>query len=196
MPFETRTEKELLLLASAGDQHAFEIIFNSYKDKLYSFVFRLSRSAETTEDIIQETFLKLWKDKEHLREIDHFSGYLFLMSKHQCINALKRFAKETQIIAEMTHSAKSTSDTPDNIFSLKEIKQRLHDSLQELPPQQKLVYTLSRDHGLKHSEIAGKLNISSSTVKNHIIQALRTIRQKVSYHPDSIISILFLFFLG
>jgi RNA polymerase sigma-70 factor (ECF subfamily) len=196
MPFHCRTEKELLRLASEGNKTAFEAIFNRYKDKLYHYTFSLNRSKEVTEDIIQDTFLKLWKDKERLASIEHFSSYLFLMTRNQSINALKRFAKETLILSRLNQQETAAAvSNPQTILEHKQTRELLEDSLQRLPPQQKLLYTLSRENDLKHHEIAAQLNISPSTVKNHIVQAMRTLKEKMRFHPGIASAIMFSEFL-
>ena len=66
--------------------------------------------------------------------------------------------------------------------SLKEAEQILAKAIDQLPQQQKLVYQLSREQGLKHEEIARQLNLSPGTVKNHMIRALKTLREQLEHH--------------
>lgn len=188
------TEKELLLLAAQGSEPAFTLLFNRYKHKLYSYLLSLTTSPQIAEDIIQDTFLKLWKDRAGLEAIDHLGAYLFTMTRNLAINALKRIARETAILATLQPQQNNLVATaPDNL-SLKEVEQLLHQTIQSLPPQQKLIYTLSREQGLKHEDIAHQLHLSSSTVRNHIVQALRTIRKKIELHSISVIGMIsFLF---
>lgn len=188
------TEKELLLLAAQGSEPAFTLLFNRYKHKLYSYLLSLTTSPQIAEDIIQDTFLKLWKDRARLEAIDHLGAYLFTMTRNLAINALKRIARETAILATLQPQQNNLVATaPDNL-SLKEVEQLLHQTIQSLPPQQKLIYTLSREQGLKHEDIAHQLRLSSSTVRNHIVQALRTIRKKIELHSISVIGMIsFLF---
>lgn len=184
------TEKELLLLASQGSEPAFTLLFNRYKHKLYSYLLPLTISPQIAEDIIQDTFLKLWKDRAGLEAIDHLGAYLFTMTRNLAINALKRIARETAILATLQPQQNNLVATaPDNL-SLKEVEQLLHQTIQSLPPQQKLIYTLSREQGLKHEDIAHQLRLSSSTVRNHIVQALRTIRKKIELHSISVIGMM------
>ena len=65
-------EKELLIHASNGSEEAFSLIFHTYKNKLYGYLFRITESSDVAEDIIQEIFLKLWKDKADLVNIISF----------------------------------------------------------------------------------------------------------------------------
>ena len=184
------TEKELLLLAAQGSEPAFTLLFNRYKHKLYSYLLSLTTSPQIAEDIIQVTFLTLWKDRASLKAIDYFNAYLFTMTRNLAINSFKRMARETAILAALQPQQNNPAATVADNLSLKEVEQLLHQTIQSLPPQQKLIYTLSREQGLKHEDIAHQLHLSSSTVRNHIVQALRTIRKKIELHSISVIGIM------
>lgn len=178
------TEKELLDLAAKGDPAAFTMLFNNYKDKLYGFLIRLTGSAEMTEDIVQEAFLKLWKNRESLHEIDHFSGYLFKLTRNHALNAFKRLATETQVISSLRDQTEQVKSDASNPLVFKELKALLHTTLEKLPPQQKLIFQLNREHGLKPAEIANQLHLSTATVKNHLVQALRKVRETFITHAN------------
>ena len=184
------TEKELLLRASQGSEPAFTLLFNRYRHKLYSYLLSLTASPEIAEDIIQDTFLKLWKNRSSMEAIDHFGGYLFKTTRNLAINALKRMSRETIILSTFQAQQSGKNTKADDTLVAKEAEQLLHQTIQNLPPQQKLIYTLSREQGLKHEDIAHQLHLSSSTVRNHIVQALRTIRKKFEPHSISIIGIM------
>lgn len=174
-------EKELLKLASSGNEKAFTYLFHAHKNKLFGYLFRLTNSQEITEDIIQEIFLKLWKDKSELINIAQFDAYLFRMAKNQAINAFKTIARQTLLYAEYFENQTFEVNSTDNLIQFNETQRMLAQIIESLPPQQKLVYQLSREQHLKHEEIAQMLNLSPNTVKNHIIQAINTIKQKLNY---------------
>lgn len=144
---------------------------------------RLTQSPEMTEDVIQDIFMKLWRNRTSLTEIESFSSYLFRMAQNQCITHFKRVAKEALILSQLERDAQPAQATTEDLMALKEIQTQLHLAVNRLTPQQKLVFTLSRERGLKYEEIAAELNISPSTVKNHMIDALRIIRQH--FHSSS-----------
>jgi len=178
-------EKDLLRYAAEGNSAAFATLFSNYKDKLYHFLLRANGSPEMTEDIIQDVFLKLWKDRASLAEIQNFGGYLYRMAQNHVINSLKRMATETHIIHELSKKIENACSDVEEHISLQEMNRNLHSALNKLTPKQKLVYTLSRDKGLRHDEIARSLNISPSTVNNHLIEALRIIRRQLRATPDT-----------
>lgn len=187
-------EKDLLRYAAEGNSTAFATLFNNYKDKLYRFLLQVNGSPEMTEDIIQDVFLKLWKDRTNLVNVQNFGGYLYRMAQNHVINSLKRMATETHIIQELSKKQENACSDVEEHISLQEVNRNLHSALNKLTPKQKLVYTLSRDKGLRHDEIARFLNISPSTVNNHLIEALRTIRRQLRTTPDTFTLLAGLFF--
>ncbi len=168
-------EKELLLLASAGCEVSFTKLFHIYKDRLYSLILRLTKSEEQTLDFIQDIFMKLWINRANLASVDNLGSYIFRSAQNQVINSFRRSMKKTSILIEL----KSIDRLENNIeanFEYKILVTKLNAVVNNLPPQQKLIYTLSRVEGLKHYEIAEQLKLSPATVKNHMSQALKTIR--------------------
>ncbi len=186
-------EKELLMLASSGNEKAFSILFHQHKNKLFGYLLRLTNSQEITEDIIQEIFLKLWKDKSELVNIVQFDAYLFRMAKNQAINAFKTMARQTLFYTEYINSQEIDVDSTEQLIQFDETQKLLEQIIESLPPQQKIIFKLSREQHLKHEEIAQMLNISPNTVKNHIIQALSTIKQKLKY--QAVLSLFYIFWL-
>ncbi len=94
-------------------------------------------------------------------------------------------AKETLILDELVKTREAVRMDAEDRLNVQEVNKHLHSALEKLTPRQKLVYTLSRDKGLKHDEIARFLGISPSTVNNHLIEALRLIRQQLSARPEA-----------
>ena len=183
-------ESDLLLLASQADKEAFTTLFHLYKHKLYGYVFRLTESEMLAEDIVQDVFMKLWSDHTSLKNIDNFGSYLFRMSKNQVINHFKRMAHETLIMAEIYGQKPSGYNDTQDMIAVKEVEKLLAEILEKLPAQQKKIYHLSREEGRSHDEIADLLKISPNTVKNHIVQAMSTIRAQLRRHADSMLVIV------
>lgn len=175
-------DKELLYLSSKGDQAAFTILFHQYKNKLFGFILGITKSPQVTEDIIQDVFCTLWKNRAMLTDVKDFNRYVFRMAQNRCINAFRRTLRENTFLTALQD--KTVAETPERKLSEKEFRKKLHEVLSQLPVQQKLVYTLSREYGLKYNEIAKELNISPFTVKNHMTQALKTIRNQFNLNPD------------
>lgn len=172
-------EKELLRLVADGDEAAFGTLFHTWRDKLYFFLLRLTGSPETSEDVLQDTFVKLWVNRATLGSVTNFGGYLYRMVRNQAISALQRMSLETLILADLRRDALHTSKAPDEALLQKQLEELLAKAIDSLPDQQKLVYNLVRIEGLHYDEVADRLHISVSTVKNHMSRALQTIRTQI-----------------
>lgn len=178
------SEKKLLISSARGEEEAFAQLFHFYKDKLFSFIFRITGSPQLAEDIIQEVFAKIWTKKEQLIDVDNFGSYLFRAAQNHSINAFRKMAAENLAVSALKNRLEDNST--DHYMSEKETTALLHTALSRLSAQQKLVFTLSREEGLRYEEIAKKLNLSPSTVKNHMIAALRTLRETFKASPDMV----------
>lgn len=181
-------EADWLERIAAGDEIAFAALFHAWQDKLYSFSFRLSGSETLAEEAVQDSFLKIWQRRTELKEIRQFSSYLFRMARNHLLNALERQALERTILAEIGHQPQSANPDPAQALDSKQFRERLQQAIDALPPQQKKVYTLSREQGWRQDEIAEHLHISLSTVKAHMTQALRALREELldQYPPGTL----------
>jgi len=189
-------ENALLQQAAQGSEAAFTALFHAYKHRLYGYMLRLCGNPEMAEDVVQDVFMKLWKNRPALANIDHFSAYLFRTAQHHAINAFRRMALETLLLEDGSLQPHTVLASAEEALALKETQQLLNRVVSQLPPQQKLVFTLSREQGLKHEEIAQRLRISLSTVNKHMIQALRAIREQLGNYPNSLTGLYILFIIA
>lgn len=178
---DIQTEKELLLQLSKGNEFAFREIYNIYHNKIVAFAFLLTESPYLTEEIVQEVFMKLWINRRKLSEITNFNAWLHIIAKNLVVDAMKKIARE-----ELTKK-KATIDTvtvenndPSDYVAFREKELLLEKAINQLSPQQQIVYKLSREQGLANKDIALKLHISNKTVKNHLTNGMRIIREYFS----------------
>lgn len=191
MPIEALyNEKELLSRAAEGSEAAFTQLFHAHKDRLYTFLMRLTGSPEATEDIIQDVFLKLWAMRDKLDDIDRFGSYLLRMSQNQVLNAFKRMSKQTLILAELKRQTgfaiTGVDEQLEQNIEQRQVQQKLQAAIESLTPQQKMIYSLSREANMKYEEIAEQLQISPNTVKNHMVMALKAIREHLGQHLHTV----------
>lgn len=176
---------ELVGQIAKGDETAFSSLFYTYKDRLYGFVFSLTRSSAQAEDIVQDVFLKIWQNRAQLEDVENISAYIFKMVRNYAIDKLRRLAKEIEIreilIAEDTHL-----HTPEKELLRKEQRELIQKALEKLPSQQRKIYSMHRLQGMKFDEIAQELGLSISTVKNHIFRASENIRTDLSSYYSQI----------
>lgn len=181
---------ELLKLLKDGDMTAFDIIYKKYSRRLYGFVFRYVKQEADTEEIVQEVFIKIWKSHDKLNIYSSFESFLFTIAHNATVNLLKKRAIEHKYVEHVKSLQRidETYELTDEIH-YKELMHKFHGLLNELSPRQKEIFQLSREDGLSHKEIAGKLGISANTVKNHLVTTLSFLKNKLD--NDLMISGLF-----
>jgi RNA polymerase sigma-70 factor (family 1) len=173
------SEKALLTRVAQGDEQAFASLFHTWRDKLYFFTLRITNSPEIARDLVQDVFVKVWVNRSSLVEVTNFSAWLYRVTQNHALSGMRRMALETTILAEIQRKAATSRQPTDEALLYKQLQEKLQAAIDRLPPQQKLVYTLSRIEGLKHEEIANRLHLSVNTVRNHMTEALRNIKDSV-----------------
>ena len=184
-------EKELLAKVAKGDQRAFKLFYDQYHRRIYTFCLRQLKSVEFAEEVLQETFLKIWLMEEELLKINNAEAYLRTIARNRCFDYMRKLEREARIYAssETGLPEPSHNDTEESIM-LADTKELLLRGVALLPPQQKLVYQLCQQQGLKYEEAAKELQLSPLTVKNHMQAALRFLRQYMSSHTNLAIAVI------
>lgn len=175
-----QNESEILRLVSEGNESAFRKIYNHYNSRLYNYAFRISDDEELSEEIVMDAFLKVWCNRQNLMEVNHFDSYLYTLVRNRAFNAIKRRAHEAVIISKLSLTNSEYQDTTEETVIYNEYQHILSQAVDQLPPQQRIVFSMSRDEGMKYEEIANQLNLSKNTVKAHLKKALSTLRLVVS----------------
>jgi RNA polymerase sigma-70 factor (family 1) len=172
-------EQQLLLMIANGNEAAFRQIYDGYGNRLFLYVLRLTRSKEQAEDILQNTFLKIWLRRDTLKDITDFSAYLFRMAQNSVITAIQRTALEASILQHKITPPQAET-LPDEKLHSNEIRQAWLQGIQQLPPQQQKVYILQKEYGWKIQDIAEALDISPRTVKRHLADAQQALKISIT----------------
>ena len=178
----TKSINEELLVKELvqGSQDAFQVIFMRYYPKVRNFVYGLVKSQQDAEYITQEVFSKVWVNRNMFADVRNFGAYLFILSKNTTFN----FLESQQIRVERLNEKpfeEETYDSPDEDLIAKDLQLLIDMVVENMPPQRKLIYQLSREAGLSNAEIAEKLELSKKTVENHLNLALKELRKILLY---------------
>lgn len=178
-------ERELFAHMAEGSEAAFTDIFFHYIPLLQPHIGKMTRSEDATQDIIHDVFLKLWLNREKMREIENYRAYIFKISTNQTYNWLKEKAKERLAIAGTKLRSIDSENTTEEIIDYNQSAEIINQAVAQMPPQRKLIFTLSREEGLSHDEIAERLQISKYTVSNHLTEALKQIKEYLQKMPGA-----------
>lgn len=181
----------LFKLVSKGDTAAFKELFEAYRGRLCAAAYQVAKSTDAAEDIVQEIFTRIWENRLHLCEIDNPSAYVFTIGYHESFRYLKKVSQDQKLFEALKSRIKIMDNHTEEWMEVTETQRIIDQVIEALPPQRQLIYKLSREGGLSYKEIAGRLHISSLTVKKQLQLALRNIRAGLS----KIRPLLFLLFL-
>lgn len=178
---------------ATGDQEAFCKFFDAFKNKIYSFSYSFTKSQQVAEEITQDVFTRVWTNRESLIKIENIDAWLSTITRNLCFNYLKKLALERKTKDELLKTQNYSDENVEQYLSYKEKANQLAEALDQLSPQQRLIFTLNRDKGLKNEEIADQLHLSPNTVKTHMVSALRKIRSILESHATHLFGILLIF---
>jgi RNA polymerase sigma-70 factor, ECF subfamily len=177
-------DNEILKHIKNGNRPVFEILFKSYYDPLCKSVQVFVKHRYIAEEIVQDTFLTLWEEKDSLYIETSWRAFLFRCVHNNCINYLKSnriqqnhsqaVQDEIKYHAEIT--LRNFSETALDMITRNELEAHLDNAIQNLPEQCREIFTLNRFQQLSYQEIAQKLNISINTVKTQMVRALDKLR--------------------
>jgi len=169
-------DTELVKRLQKGDVEAFDLLYEKYSVRLYSFGLKYLRSASETEELVQSVFLKIWENHRQLKKELSFKSFLFTIAYND-ICKLFRKRKYTQIfIDEAIHeNNQSSSETVERI-DYQSTLSRVVQIIDKLPQRQKDIIRKSRLEGKPSKEIAEEMKLSPGTVDNYISEAVKFIR--------------------
>ncbi|ATL49278.1 hypothetical protein COR50_20040 [Chitinophaga caeni] len=170
-------EHKLLHCIAGGDDTAFRTLYNGYVHQASNTVFALTHSKELTEEIIQDVFLKVWKERTKLTGIQKFNAYLFISLRNCTINYLASLVAERKKYNNYaSHLLSQPQAEPETTY---QVADKLDQLISELPRQQRIVFLL-RAQGFKNPEIARRMKLSTASVKKYNQLALKFLQKKVN----------------
>jgi RNA polymerase sigma-70 factor (family 1) len=190
----SQQEKDWVKGLLDGREEIFRQIYDAYQRPVFSFAFYLTKSKNTAEEVVQEVFIRLWEHRTKLNEETFLLAYLKKMTQNLIIDLFRKANLDKSLQARIYASMNEPDNqTTDRILE-KEFSLIYQQALDALPPQQRIVFALSRDENLSYQEIADRLRLSRHTVRNHMTQAIHAVRHHIRQNADlaSVAAILLL----
>ena len=178
----------LIILLKEGNRNAFNILFEKYSPKLYFYTLKTFKNQVDAEEIVQETFLKIWETRHRIDEYQHFNTYLISIAKHLICDLLRHKAVEQKYSNYVLQSFNELYTIEDEL-ALKSLRTYIVDKIELLPVQQKEILLL-KSKGFENEEIAARLTLSKRTVETHINRAFKFLREQFAYRKEIIIALI------
>lgn len=185
-------------MSDTGNLHTmnlFSRFFQENQEKFLSFAYSYLRDKAEAEDILMESMITLWENRDRWEENSNLHALLLTIVRNKALNLLEH--KQIRLRAEEDINSHSQRELnlristlkacePDQIFNT-EIQHIVHKVLEEMPAQSRTIFMLSRYQNLPNRQIAEQLNISLKTVEAHITKALRILRLELKDYLASIL---------
>ena len=167
----------LIKLLWKNKDEAISLIYRQYWKDLFLYIFSLTKNKSLTEDILQETFLNLWKYKDSVQITDSILAYLKSSSRNYYYKWLKK-NNRTAAGVEDAEDLPAKEDTGAKI-EFDETQAKINFIIKKMPLQMKDVFLLRKESGLSYKQIGEKMNIAEGTVKKQLYYALKLIKKYI-----------------
>lgn len=196
MTVNNSNEKELIVLFTKGDKDAFETIYQLYSPRLLGFLIKLVKSEEHATELLQEIFIKIWKSRDMINPEKSFRSYLFRVAENTVYDFFRKVTREKKLMTDlMKINEEAYSHIEEACFS-KENQQFLQNVIDTLPPKRRQVFRLIKMEDYSYEEVSVLLNISTSTISDHIVKANKFMQERLKSWNMSSIGMITLLFLS
>jgi len=186
---------ELVKRLQCSDLEAFDMIYDRYSGKLYSFGLKYLRSTAEAEELVQSVFLKLWENHKLLNPDLSFKSYIFTITYNDICKFFRRKNYMQNFInEELLQNTDSSLETEQSI-EYQSLLSRVQQIVEKLPERQRIIFKKSREEGKTTKEIAKELNLSSGTIDNYISAALSFLRKQLKSEDLALVLYISMFLL-
>ena len=167
-----------------GDKKAFERVYHEFFDVLFYLCIQYLEKEQLAEEVVQDTFMKLWEVRESLPDGTNIKNFLYTITKNNCLNLLRNekiVLKHQQNLRylEMKMNYEALDSLGDQVIEYDELQNKIQSAISNLPDDIRKVFIMNRFEDLKYKEIAEQLNISIKTVEARISRALVILRKEL-----------------
>ena len=181
-------EVQLFRRMQEGDWTAFNLFFKEYMQQLYLYAVAFVKERAVAEDIVQDSFIYLWTNRLRIVYTGSLYAYLLSTVKNACIN----YKAHLEVEEKYRKSMVPTEDLGIAETEWEELRQKVMQAIESLPPKCREIFLLGAVQGLKYQEIADKLDISVNTVKTQMKYAYRKVKSQADGNQDAMIVITLL----
>jgi RNA polymerase sigma-70 factor (ECF subfamily) len=182
-------EARLVKRALKGDQQAFADIVDLYQDKLYHMSYRMLYNRQEAEDVVQDTFLRVYRNLDRYDDSMKFSTWIYRIATNLCIDRLRRRRPTYSLDAESTdhegldgYSILPSDDrTPESEIVLSETQRIIRQAIENLPAKYKTVMVLRYLQDMSLQEISDVMDMPVTTIKTRVHRGREFLRKRLEH---------------
>lgn len=179
------SDQELIQLSLAGDQNAFAVILSRYKKTVYNIIYHLVRDPQETNDLFQETFIKIYKSLITYNPDLPFGSWTAKIATNVCLDRLRQRQIPT-IPVERIAEVSDNRATPEESYQFQERTERIQKAIKELPEKYRIPIVLFHLQNLTYEEMAHILNLPITIIKNRLYRARLLLREELTAKEESL----------
>jgi len=171
-------DREIVRRIRKGDVKVFETLFRSSYIPLVGYAKKILKDHDSSEEIVQDLFFRMWQNRENLLIESSLNGYLFRAVHNKCLHAIAH-NRVTEKYARDNAMAEDYVETPSDTLHYNELQGKIAVILERLPERCGRIFCMNRFEGLKYKEIADRLSLSVKTVEANMGKALKEFRKEL-----------------
>lgn len=175
-----RSNAKLFEAIRQGDEHAFSRYYEASLDRLVTLVSRITKDGEEARNIAQDTFIKLWQQREQIDPAQSLDGFVSRMAWNAALDFLKRKQSHARYHNEQVHTQNAEDISGEDLLLAEETAMRIAHIIDSMPPRRREVFELSREKNLTYNQIATRTGMAYNTVMNHMKLELQELRCALS----------------
>lgn len=169
-------DNDIIVSLKNGDPEALQTLLKHYYSALCLFAERLLGDSAAAEDIVGESFVKLWKKRTDFENHQNLKAFMYITVRNACLNYLKQAKRDSLSKKQHAYLTGEKEEFVLNEMIRAEVLKEIMDAINNLPEQCRKVLKLGYLEGMKNQEIAAKLNISVHTVKNQKARGIQLLK--------------------
>jgi RNA polymerase sigma-70 factor (ECF subfamily) len=189
-------ENDLVARLNNSDGEAFEQLYQLYSGRLFGYLIKLVKSEVFAQELLQDTFIKLWNKRENINPEKSFRSYLFRIAENNVYDFFRKAARDKKLQeAIIKNACENYRHVEENLLT-KENEQILQDAINLLPPKRRQIFQLIKIEERSYEEVSTLLNISVSTINDHIVKATKSIHEALKQYHIAELGMIFIFLLS
>ena len=175
-------DNELVKRVCMGETQLFRLLIERHQQHIFNLCYRMLRQFEEADDATQDTFLKAYRSLKQFRGDARLKTWLCQIARNECLNRLRHenmASLDQQLTTDYSFQIADPTPSPLELIEQQETQSIVHDAINKLPHQYRLVIALFHLNGLSYEEISQVMEIPMGTVKTHIFRARELLKSKL-----------------
>ncbi|MBS0009820.1 MAG: RNA polymerase sigma-70 factor [Bacteroidales bacterium] len=174
------SDRDIIRRIRNGNINEFEKLFRSSYNALVNYARTILKDTDTAEEIVQELFFVMWRDRKKITIRSSIYAYLFRSVYNRCLHHIEHRKVVMKHETRLKESHNNKSEDPADAMNYKELHEKVNRIIEKLPERCAKIFCMSRFEGMKYAEIAEHLSISVKTVEANMSKALKEFRNELS----------------